>query len=158
MTRRKCGRLLAAAVLIAAVEIACSSEDRQVTVAERGSEVMPFDLDRTTHRFTPNSKGLVEEVVADDPGDAKQIRLIREHLTREADRFAAGDFGDPAEVHGRKMPGLAELEAGAENIEIRYREVSDGARITFATSEPDLVTALDRWGAAQVDDHGEHAE
>ncbi len=152
------GRHLVVAVLITAVPIACSSKDRQATISDRGSEVMPFDLDKTTHRFTPNSRGLVEEVVADDPGDAEQLGLIREHLTREAEKFAAGDFGDPAQIHGGEMPGLADLEAGSEDIQIRYRETSDGARITFATSEPDLVAALDRWGSAQVDDHGEHAE
>lgn len=136
----------------------CSSSDRQATVADRGAEVMPFDLDRTTHRFTPTPNGLVEEVVADDPDDATQVGLIRGHLLGEAGRFTAGDFGDPAQIHGREMPGLAELEAGAADLQIRYEELANGARITFSTDEADLVTALERWGAAQVVDHGEHAE
>lgn len=118
---------------------------------------MPFDLDRTTHRFTPRRTGLVQEVVADDPDDAEQIELIRAHLIDETDRFTSGDFSDPAQIHGREMPGLAELEAGAADIQIRYGELPDGARITFSTTEADLVTALERWGDAQVDDHGEHA-
>ena len=150
-------RLGAMAFVVVAL-IGCSSKDREESVAARGSEVMPFDLDRTTHRFTPTQRGLVEDVVADDPDDVEQVELIRTHLVEEADRFESGDFGDPAEIHGREMPGLAELEAGAADIQIRYDDLPDGARITFSTSNTELVTALERWGAAQVDDHGEHAE
>lgn len=46
--------------------------------------------------------------MADDPTDDAEIRLIRTHLAEEADRFAAGDFGDPAEVHGEEMPSRGE--------------------------------------------------
>lgn len=145
-------------MIIVALFAGCSSAERRGTVADRGAQVMPFDLDRTTHRFMPTPKGLVEEVVADDPDDAAQVALIRGHLLGEAGRFTAGDFGDPAQIHGRKMPGLAELEAGAADLQIRYEEVANGARITFSTDRADLVSALERWGAAQVVDHGEHAE
>lgn len=133
------------AVTVAIVLVGCSATDRQASVADRGAAVMPFDLDRTTHRFTESETGLVEEVVADDPDDGEQIDLIRAHLTKEADRFTAGDFGDPAQIHGREMPGLAELEAGAADIRIRYDDLPDGALITFSTADAELVTALGRW-------------
>lgn len=149
--------LLATSVMAVVALIGCSSTDRRASVADRGSEVMPFDLDLTTHRFTPTRTGLVEDVIVDDPDDAEQIELIRAHLTEETERFTAGDFGDPAQIHGREMPGLAELEAGAADIQIRYSELPDGARITFSTTDAELVTALERWGRAQMDDHGEHA-
>ncbi|ONI84905.1 hypothetical protein ALI22I_31040 [Saccharothrix sp. ALI-22-I] len=42
---------------------------RQSEVAAKGSTVMPFDLDKTTHRFTPRPDGLLQEVVADEPAD-----------------------------------------------------------------------------------------
>lgn len=119
---------------------------------------MPFDLDRTTHRFTPTQSGLVEEVVADDSDDAEQVERIRAHLTEEAGRFAAGDFGDPVRIHGSEMPGLAELEDGAAEIQVGYADLPDGGRLTFNTTNAELITALQRWGASQVDDHGEHAE
>lgn len=132
--------------------------DRQAEVAERGASVMPFDLDATTHRFEPRDDGLVQTVVADDPGDADQVALVRRHLADEAERFAAGDFGDPASIHGEEMPGLAELVAGAAEVDVVYADVPDGARITYTSDDLALVGALHRWGEAQVSDHGDHAE
>lgn len=131
---------------------------RQEAVAERGRTVMPFDLEQTTHHFTPTETGGVQGVVADQPDDAKQISLIRTHLQEEAKAFGRGDFGDPAQIHGDGMPGLAELEDGYERIEVRYRERPDGATLTYTTAEPVLVDALHDWFEAQLSDHGDHAE
>ncbi|MEV6202702.1 aspartate carbamoyltransferase [Streptomyces sp. NPDC051771] len=119
---------------------------------------MPFDLDRTTHRFTPTADGLLEEVVADAPEDAEQVRLIREHLTHEAERFRKGEYDDPAAIHGTAMPGLRQLATGAEHVDITYSERPDGAALRFRTADATLMDALHRWGAAQTSDHGEHAE
>jgi hypothetical protein len=132
--------------------------DRRAEIADRGAEVMPFDLDATTHRFAPADTGLVETVVADDPSDTAQVDLIRDHLAHEADRFARGDYGDPAAIHGDGMPGLAELEAGADAVAITYGDLSDGAQLVFTTDDPGLVDALHRWGEAQTTDHGAHAD
>ncbi|HKH03556.1 MAG TPA: hypothetical protein VKA65_00220 [Acidimicrobiales bacterium] len=132
--------------------------DRQQEVAERGEGVMPFDLEATTHRFEPTADGLVQTVVADDPSDAANVSLVREHLTDEAERFAAGDYDDPAAIHGEEMPGLAELEAGADRIDVAYAEADAGGRITYTTADATLVDALHRWAEAQVMDHGTHAD
>jgi len=131
---------------------------RQADVAERGAGVMPFDLEATTHRFEPTDDGLVQTVVADDPSDATNVALVREHLAAEAERFAAGDYADPAVIHGDGMPGLAELEAGADRIEVAYVETAAGGRITYTTGDAALVDALHDWAEAQVMDHGAHAE
>ncbi|MDP9350684.1 MAG: aspartate carbamoyltransferase [Chloroflexota bacterium] len=131
--------------------------DRQRDVAQRGSRVMPFDLERTTHTFTNLPTGGREVVVSDD-GDAKQIRLIRSHLREESRRFAVGEFADPAAIHGDGMPGLAALRAGADRIEFRYEEVPNGAAIEYRTAEPSMVSALHEWFAAQRSDHGKHAD
>lgn len=136
-------------------------DERRAEVAERGTEVMPFDLDATTHRFDSRPDGLVQTVVADDPeaeGGSEQVALVREHLADEAERFSRGDFGDPASIHGEEMPGLAALTAGVDRIAVVYAEVPDGARITYTTDEPELVEALHLWAEAQVMDHGDHAE
>lgn len=131
---------------------------RQEAVAERGRTVMPFDLEETTHLFTPAETGGAQDVVADQPDDAKQIDLIRTHLQQEAKAFGQGDFGDPAQIHGDSMPGLAILEEGYKRIEVRYRERPDGATLTYTTEEPSLVDALHDWFEAQLSDHGDHAE
>ncbi len=131
---------------------------RQAEVAERGAHVMPFDLEATTHRFTPVDSGLVQTVTADDAADTEQVALVREHLAHESARFRAGDYGDPAAIHGDDMPGLAELEAGAAAIDIAYEPTGAGGRISYTTDDPALVDALHRWAEAQVTDHGSHAE
>ena len=131
---------------------------RQAEVAERGAHVMPFDLEATTHRFTPVDSGLVQTVTADGAADTEQVALVRDHLAHEADRFRAGDYGDPAAIHGDDMPGLAELEAGAAAIAIAYEPTGAGGRISYTTDDPALVDALHRWAEAQVTDHGSHAE
>jgi hypothetical protein len=153
-----------AAVILAAVTVAgCGAEDdvlagRQAEVAQRGADVMPFDLDATTHRFESIETGLVQTVTADDPRDLEQITLIREHLEEEAGRFAQGDFDDPATIHGHDMPGLAELREGADGIDIRFETRDGGARLIYTADDPELIEALHRWGEAQLSDHGDHAE
>ncbi len=132
--------------------------DRQQEVAERGAEVMPFDLDATTHRFEKTDDGLVQVVVADDPADGDQVALIRQHLRKEAQRFREGDFSDPQSIHGEEMPGVQDLSRGADRLNIRYRSMPAGAEITFRTSSHALVDALHAWASAQVEDHGKHAE
>jgi hypothetical protein len=159
--------LAATAAVVAAGSTGCadgddggagSSADRRAEVADRGAEVMPFDLEATTHRFRPTDDGLVQTVVADDPDDREQVELVRRHLADEAERFAAGDYDDPASIHGDEMPGLVELRAGAADIEVAYAEVDAGAAITYTTDDAELVAALHDWAEAQVADHGDHAE
>ena len=149
-----------ALALALAVGAGCGSSgtDRQAEVAERGAQVMPFDLDATTHRFEPTANGLEQTVVADDADDAEQVALIREHLEAERRRFESGDFSDPAEIHGDDMPGLATLQARASELEITYSEVAAGARLLFVSDKPDVIYALHEWGRAQTADHGSHAD
>ncbi|MFF5035560.1 hypothetical protein [Nocardia salmonicida] len=128
--------------------------DLHAKVAERGAAVMPFDLDKSTHSFQPVADGGRQTVTAHDPSDIEQIRLIREHLTSEAVKFATGYFSDPAAILGDRMPGLADLRAGSARITLRYEELPDGARLYYTTNEPQLVTALHLWFKAQSSDHG----
>ncbi|MFG1942654.1 hypothetical protein [Nonomuraea sp. NPDC048826] len=155
---RRVPLLLAGLAVIAAASAGCAPADRQAEVAAKGRQVMPFDLDRTMHRFTKTGTGGLQTVTAKDPADARQVQLIREHLTEEVTRFGEGDFGDPASIHGGEMPGLRALEAGHDRIDIRYAEAPAGARITYTASDPALVEALHAWFDAQVTDHGQHAE
>ena len=55
------------------------------------------------------------------------------------------------------MPGLDTLEEGYDRIDISYDRQTEGATIRYATSDPELVTALHEWFAAQTSDHGEHS-
>lgn len=130
---------------------------RQAIIATRGVEVMPFDLEQTTHIFEKREDGGLQQVIADDPADEEQIRLIRTHLAEEAERFQQGDFHDPAMIHGEDMDGLHELMLGAERITIAYSELANGAQILYTTEDAELVAAIHAWFDAQVSDHGSHA-
>ncbi len=55
------------------------------------------------------------------------------------------------------MPGLAELEAGAPRVRVKYARVRRGAQVRLRTRDPALRRALHRWLAAQRGDHGRHA-
>lgn len=145
-------------VAVAAVlSIGACSDRRQQQVAERGQEVMPFDLDTTTHAFAPSADGGTQTVTSDDPDDTQQIDAIRDHLRKEAAAFERGEFDDPLTVHGPDMPGVAQLSAGAARIDVIYDGVAAGARLTYATSDPKLIEALHAWFDAQTSDHGDHA-
>jgi hypothetical protein len=130
---------------------------RQATVASRGAEVMPFDLNATTHTFTKTEAGGRQVVTAHDPNDRTQIDLIRQHLQAERANFANGNFSDPARIHGMDMPGVSELSAGYARITVTYAERPDGAELTYTTEDAALVAAIHAWFDRQLMDHGTHA-
>ena len=146
--------------VVAIVATGCGGDDgpsRQDVVAARGAAVMPFDQARTMHHFLANDSGGVEKVMANDSGDTSQIALVREHLKMEAERFAQGDFSDPAAIHGEDMPGLGALKAGASRMTILYSDVKDGGQIDYSSTDPALVAAIHDWFKAQASDHASHA-
>ncbi len=131
---------------------------RQAEVAERGKDVMPFDLSATVHIFTKSKSGGVQRVVARKKSDTKQVQLTREHLKEIQGQFLKGDFSGPTHIHGAQMPGLAELQAATTGqIAIEYKEVKGGAELSYKISDAQLVAALHKWFDAQVSDHGKDA-
>jgi len=145
------------AVLYATGQLAAATPNRQQMVHSMGAGVMPFDLDKTTHIFTMTPSGGVQQVVAKDPAATDQIVLIQQHLQHEAQRFSAGDFGDPVALHGGDMPGLKELAAGAARITVTHTPLPNGAQLTYTTTDLQLITALHQWFGAQLSDHGHDA-
>ncbi|MEO1397081.1 MAG: aspartate carbamoyltransferase [Cyanobacteria bacterium J06634_5] len=131
---------------------------RQAHVAARGAQVMPFNLEETTHIFQPFPEGGLQTVVADNPTDTQQISLIQTHLQSEANKFSSGDFSDPAAIHGDTMPGLSTLSKGYQNIQIQYSSLPNGGEIRYRTQDSALISALHDWFAAQRSDHGHHAQ
>jgi hypothetical protein len=151
---KRSGFVALAAVLVLGATPVPSAH--QATVDEQSRHVMPFDLNRTMHVFTPTADGGQQVIMVHD-GDARIIAEVRSHLRKEASAFAVGDYSDPAKIHGSDMPGLAQLQAGAKRITVMYSNRPDGGAIRYRTSDPKLIAALHRWFAAQVNDHGEHA-
>jgi hypothetical protein len=147
---------LTASVGYAAAPPAGSS--RQAEVATRGAQVMPFNLQATTHIFSKVADGGIQQVVAKSPGDETQVRLVREHLQQITDQFGKGDFSGPERIHGMSMPGLPELrKAKPGDIQITYQDIPSGGQIRYSTSSKALVAALHEWFDAQLSDHGADA-
>ena len=151
-------------IVVALVLAGCQSQAaapvepaRLAEVAAKGAEVMPFDLERTTHIFEKRDNGGLQQVVSDD-GDAAQVELIRAHLAEEVERFGKGDFHDPQMIHGENMAGLHQLITGYQHITLEYSDIENGAQILYTTDNADMVTALHSWFDAQVSDHGAHAQ
>jgi hypothetical protein len=131
---------------------------RQAEVAKRGKDVMPFTLAATTHIFTKGAQGGVQRVVAKNPSDTAQVKLVRQHLQEIREQFLKGDFSGPGHIHGQDMPGLAELkDTKPGQIDIAYKDVKGGAELTYKTSVATLVAALHQWFDAQLSDHGKDA-
>jgi hypothetical protein len=136
-----------------------ADSQRQAEVSERGKEVMPFSLPATTHIFSKSAGGGVQQVIAKKADDTAQVKLVRQHLQEIRTQFLKGDFSGPSHIHGKDMPGLAELkDAKPGQVDIVYKNVLGGAKLTYKTANPTLVTALHRWFDAQLSDHGKDAK
>jgi hypothetical protein len=135
-----------------------ASTQRLDDVAQRGMQVMPFNLEQTTHVFSKTAQGGVQQVIVKDAGNTEQIKLIREHLAKIADEFQRGDFSNPAKIHGDNMPGLDQLrQAKPGQINIAYKALANGAQIDYSTDVPVLIQSLHQWFDAQLSDHARHA-
>jgi hypothetical protein len=153
------------ALLLAALFIALSaqaeekaSDNRLDEIVQRGSTVMPFNLDQTTHIFSKTEQGGLQQVIVKDSSNAEQIKLIRQHLSKISKEFIQSDFSNPTKIHGENMPGLTELRAAKPHqINIVYKELSNGAEIEYSTDVPKLIGAIHKWFDAQLSDHAHHA-
>jgi hypothetical protein len=133
-------------------------EKRLDEIAQRGSQIMPFDLEKTTHVFSRTPNGGLQQVIVKDKSDIEQIELIRAHLSEILRDFKRGDFSKPARIHGESMPGLAELKSAKPGeIKTEYVELPDGAQISYSSNSPKLINAIHRWFDAQLHDHARHA-
>ena len=152
--------LLSLCTLFAILTSGCQpshAPDHQAEVAERGADIMGFDLDRSTHIFEKIESGGRQQVVSDD-NDAEQIQLIQAHMAEIAMQFSNGDFHGPEHIHGEHMAGLHDLIMGHEKLNIEYSDIEAGGQILYTTEESEMVNAIHAWFDAQVQDHGSHAQ
>ncbi len=134
------------------------TEARLDEIAERGSHIMPFKLDRTVHVFSKKEYGGLQQVVVKNASDSKQIKLIQQHLEEISIDFKQGKYTSPTKLHGENMPGLAVLKKAKPNeIDIKYSSLPDGAEITYKSDKNNIIQAVHQWFDAQMSDHSGHA-
>ena len=135
-----------------------ASEARLDEIAQKGVQIMPFNLDQTIHVFSKKEDGGLQQVVVKNQSNVGQIKLIQQHLNEIANKFKQGDFSDPSKLHGDNMPGLAMIKkARPGEINIIYTELPDGAQIIYSSDKPALILAIHQWFEAQLSDHARHA-
>jgi hypothetical protein len=144
-------------MVVVSASAAEATGERQAEVRQRGAEVMPFALADTLHVFEKTTDGGVQRVLA-RPGHADQVAPIRAHLQTIAQQFETRDFSGPAHIHGDDMPGLAELRSAAKGeLGVVYRELDEGAEVTYTGTNETTKAAIHRWFDAQLSDHGHDA-
>ena len=130
---------------------------RREMIHKRSSLVMPFNMNKVTHYFIKTDNGGILRIISKSGDDPKQVKLIREHLHKEQHLFSAGDFRDPKTLHGINMPGLKILTKSNDKYRVLYKEIRNGAQLSFTSEDTTVVNALHTWFAAQLRDHGSDA-
>lgn len=160
MTRR-----LGLVLLLAACRGDASSGDRAqgaapatgdsafAEVQRRGADVMGVDQARSTHVFEDLPDGGRIVYTADAPDDTAAVHQIQRHLRQVAVAFAAGDFSQPAQVHGREVPGTAVLAARRASVAYTMSDRPDGGELRLRTTDAATLAAVREFLQFQRDDH-----
>lgn len=118
----------------------------------RGRAAMGVDQYTSTHRFDALPDGGRIELQR-DTDDAEGIATIRAHLRGIADAFGRGDFGAPAAVHAREVPGTATMAARRDAIRYTYRDLPRGGEVRITTADAQVLEAIHAFMAFQRGDH-----
>lgn len=118
----------------------------------RGRAVMGVDQYSSTHTFDDLPDG-GRNVLQRDTEDTAGTRAIRDHLRHEAERFAAGDFADPATVHAQPVPGTAVMTARRTFIRYEFHELPRGGELRITTSDTAALRAVHQFLAFQRGEH-----
>lgn len=118
----------------------------------RGQQAMGVDQYTSTHLFDALPDGGRIELQR-DVDDAAGVSRIRAHLQELAGAFRSGDFGTPAFVHMREVPGTRVMAERREAITYTYRDLPRGGELRMATSDPEALRAIHEFMAFQREDH-----
>jgi len=127
-------------------------------IHSRSKMVMPFNMNKVTHYFIKTDEGGILMIKAKNSRDKEQISLIRSHLKKEHNLFSKADFKDPKTLHGMNMPGLKTLTKSKGKYKVEYKELKDGAQLTFISKDTTVIKAFHTWFNAQLKDHGKDAK
>src|SRR5258705_8803242 len=119
----------------------------------RGDHVMGFDHTKTTHHFLLLSDGGAIEVGANSSQDTESRDQIRMHLGHIAKMFAGGNFKAPMLVHGQIPPGVPVMQKLKNDIQYKFEEMEQGARIRISTSSPKALQAIYEFLRFQIEEH-----
>lgn len=119
----------------------------------RGDHVMGFDHTKTTHHFLLLSDGGAIEVGANSLQDTESRDQIRMHLDHIAKMFAGGNFKAPMLVHDQIPPGVPVMQKLKNDIQYKFEEMKQGARIRISTTSPEALQAIYEFLRFQIEEH-----
>ncbi|HJP84854.1 MAG TPA: hypothetical protein VJ852_02600 [Gemmatimonadaceae bacterium] len=162
-------RVAAVLVVLGAGIVGCSNTDADKTAGsdsafarlqQRGAAVMGVDQYTSQHVFEPLPDGgriVLQRKEADSAGE----QVIREHMYKIAQAFAAGDFTLPGVVHAMKdVPGTQQMREMRDEITYTPQDLPGGGEVVISTRNPKAVAAIHDFLAFQRMDHraGAHME
>lgn len=120
---------------------------------ERGDHVMGFDHTKTTHHFRLLSDGGSIEVAANSLKDTESRDQIRMHLGHIAKMFAGGNFKAPMLIHDQLPPGVPVMQKLKSDIQYKFEETEQGARIRISTNSKEALQAIYDFLRFQIKEH-----
>jgi len=120
---------------------------------ERGDHVMGFDHTKTTHHFRLLADGGSIDVAANSIQDKESRDQIRMHLGHIAKMFATGNFKAPMLIHDQIPPGVPTMQKLKSDIQYKFEETEQGARIRISTNSPEALHAIHDFLRFQITEH-----
>lgn len=119
---------------------------------ERGKMAMGVDQHASAHKFDvlPDGGRIALEM---KDNDSLAIAQIRVHLKLIQHAFQAGDFSTPEFVHMRVMPGIDVMSHKRALIRYTYADLPRGGEVRITTTDPESLTAIQKFMTAQRVDH-----
>jgi hypothetical protein len=140
--------------IVTLAAVPTGAQDHHSSMQKRGSAVMGFDQEETTHHFNLFTDGGAIDVSVKNSADTKNRDAIRSHLPHIATMFAEGNFDAPMLVHDSKdVPGTKSMAARKATIQYRYVETPAGGRVDIVTSDPESLSAVHEFLRFQIADH-----
>jgi hypothetical protein len=132
---------------------AAGADSAFAAVQARGATVMGVSQTASTHVFEDLPDGGRIVYTANAANDTAAVHAIQAHLRDIAGAFAKGDFSQPAQVHGREVPGTAAL--AARNATVRYlvADRPDGGELRIVTNDAATLAAVRDFLQFQRTDH-----
>ncbi len=122
-------------------------------VDKRGDKAMGFSHETNTHHFLMFKDGGAIQVVPNDPKDADDLKMVRDHLQMIAGMFASGDFRLPMFIHDTTVPGTQTMKKLKSEISYKYEEIPNGAQVRLTTANPKGLQAIHNFMRFQIKDH-----
>lgn len=150
---RKVRNVILATVLLVAIQFAHSQECPKHKEHQRGNFAMGFDQNETVHRFKLHKDGGQIEVRARQETDAVSIHQIRTHLQEISKLFKEGDFTKPKMIHAEIPPGSIVMKDLRADIQYKYEELPNGARVNIQTENSEALRAIHDFLKFQIREH-----